>query len=452
MRKIRIEKRRAAIGLICLAALLFRIDLFAKTSKTSKAFTLWEEAGKYSSPVLWPGFEPEKLPTLIFDGSDTYAFGFASLPRGFSPAEGRADIGFYKGQHPLMIANRRVQLDNVYAASCLAFPEFFRKSSRILAGTLIHEQFHIFQALSHPDWSPNDAYLFNYPPDTTDSVLLRRLEVEAFKRAVSAASDDEIRGWAASGLAYRLERLRSLPQNLARYEDEIQRLEGLAQYVEWKVNGLGLLDNLPNLDFAPAAIRDWGYISGRWLGNILDRLDPDWKTDLEAGHYAYLKERLAKVVQGANDRYSFSQEEVAGLRRQAEADLKVKLASRSKLRKKIEAKLGWRIEIIARKSPLHVRFFLANESEALSQREMIHTRWLALTSPSCDLQVIDQECLTESEGPGKVERVLIPGLNRRPRVERIAGQRMIRAPGLIILCRRAYITPRGRTLRIELIH
>ncbi len=403
-----------------------------------------------ASPVLWPGFEPEKLPTLIFDGSNTYAFGFASLPKGFSPAENLPSVGFIKGRHPLITADQRVQLDSVYAASCLAFPEFFRESPRILMGTLIHEQFHVFQALLHPDWLPNDAHLFSTPADTADSILQRRLEVEALKRAVLSDDMEEARGWAAAGLAYRLERHRSLPPNLARYEDEVQRLEGLAQYVEWKVNGQGLLDNLFNLDFAPGAIREWGYVSGRWLGNILDRLDSGWKQDLDAGRYAFLKERLAKVVEGAEERFRFGQEEVAGLRRQAERDLKIKQASQVNLRKRLETGLSWKVEIIARKDPLRVRYFLADQSEALSPRELLHSRRLTLAGRSLELEAYGRECLTESEGPGKVERVLIPGLDRKPRVERISGRRMIRAPGLLILFGRASVSLRGRTLRVEL--
>ena len=449
-RQPRLGKGRAAIGLGLLAAALLTIDLPAKTGRTSKAFALWEEAGKCASAVLWPGFEPEKMPTLIFDGSNTYAFGFASLPKGFSPAENRPGVGVTKGRHPLLVADQRVQLDNVYAASCLAFPEFFRESPRLLMGTLIHEQFHVFQALRHPDWLPNDAHLFSYPPDTADSVFLSRLEVEALKRAVLSEDDEEARGWAASGLAYRLERHRSLPQSLARYEDEVQRLEGLAQYVEWKVNGQGLLDNLFNLDFAPGAIREWGYVSGRWLGNILDRLDAAWKQELDAGQYAYLAQRLAKVVEGADERYRFSPEEVAGLRRRAEEDLKVKQASQVNLRKRLESGLGWKIEIIARKDPLRVRFFLADQSEALSPRELLHCRRLTLAGRSLDLEAYNQECLTDSEGPGKVERVLIPGLDRKPRVERVSKRRMIRAPGLLILFGRASISLRGKTLRVEL--
>jgi hypothetical protein len=413
-------------------------------------FTLMEEVRTLETKPLWPGFEPEKIPAAIFDGENTYLFGFPRAPQGFGFVPERPEVFVFAGQHPSVRANRRVEIEGVRAAACLARFAGLHASVRDLAATIIHEKFHVFQAVRHPNWRPNDALLFNYPADTSESVLARRLEVEALKRAVAAKDPEETRGWAALSLRYHRERLTPLSRDLARYEEEIQCLEGLAEYVEWQVIGRGLFERYPDLDFAPSAIRSFGYLSGRWIGVVLDRLDPEWKKDLESGVYAHPRERLAQVTRGAETRSRFSASEIAAWRTRAETDLKARRVSLDEARRNFLARPGWRVVIDAGRKPLRLRFFLANEAEAFSEREMLHHRWLALANEDCDLEVVGREALTESDGATKVVRITIPGFAERPEVADEDGRHIIRGSGVVLRFPRSSLSEDRQTLTIRL--
>jgi hypothetical protein len=437
--------------LLLLAARPAPVNPGSTVMRAESVFELMDRVARLDRLALWPGFEPAGVPVAVFDGKNTYAFGFPSLPKGFKPVKGRPGAGVFRGAHPKVRANRRIDLEGIQAASCIALPEaYFAGNPRDPAAIIMHEKFHVFQALCHPDWMPNDAFLFGYPEDTAETVLARRLEVEAFRRAVAARDDGEARGWAACALGHRASRILALPPQLAGYEDESQRLEGLAEYIEWRVLGVDPLAHLYDLDFAPAAVRNWGYVSGRWIGTLLDRLNPGWKDDLESGRLQYPHQCLAKAVGGGAGRREFSPAEVEVMARRAEADFRAKSEEREKLRRRFDRRLGWRVELSAEKNPLLLRFFLADQSEAFSPREMLHRRWLTLENDSCYVEVTGQDCLTVSRGPACVQRVAVSGLRFKPRVVRMNGRRVVSAAGMLIRFERAAVSQRMNTLFIRL--
>jgi hypothetical protein len=66
-----------------------------------------------------------------------------------------------------------------------------------MAGSIIvHEQFHVFQRTYHPEWRQNDGLLLRYPEETPEALLYRRMEKEAFKKAVISEGRNEMAGWA----------------------------------------------------------------------------------------------------------------------------------------------------------------------------------------------------------------------------------------------------------------
>ena len=407
-------------------------------------FALLEAVKPYEARAVWPGFVPATIPLAVFDGTNTYAFGLPSAPEGFSLVPGRSGVYVYPGQHVQVRSNRRVQLAGIWVASITT-----TQPLETFVGNVIHEKFHVLQAHRHPDWRPNDGFLFFYPLDTPEVVLARRLEVEAFKRAVTAKDDADARGWAAEGLRYRRQRLANLPEGLAKYEDEVQRLEGLAEYVEWRTVGKGWMDRLYDLDFAPGAIRSYGYNGGRWFGYLLDRFDATWKEDLEAGVFQYLRERLETAVRGAPNR-GFGSHELAEIKTSVERDFRGRQTALGILRRDFEARPGWRIEVLADREPLRLRFFLADRAVVPAEREMIHDRWLTLFNDSCYLEVINRRCLTVSNGVTLVLRVVIPGFDERPAVQREDGKDVIKAPGVVLRFSGAEVREAGRTLVVRL--
>ncbi|MDH4195778.1 MAG: hypothetical protein OEW05_00060 [Candidatus Aminicenantes bacterium] len=407
-------------------------------------FALMEALKPYEARAVWPGFVPATIPVAVFDGTNTYVFGLPSAPEGFSLVPGRSGVYVYPGQHVLVRSNRRIQLAGIWVASITTTQPF-----ETFVGNVIHEKFHVLQAHRHPDWRPNDAFLFFYPLDTPEAVLARRLEVEAFKRAVTAADEADARGWAAEGLRYRRRRLANLKKGLANYEDEVQRLEGLAEYVEWKTLDKDVLDRIYDLDFAPGAIRSYGYTAGRWFGYLLNRFDAAWKEDLETGAFQYLRERLEKSVQGAPSR-GFGSYELAETKKSVDRDFRSRQESLKSRRQDFDARPGWRVEVLADRDPLRLRLFLANRAVVPAEREMIHERWLTLFNDACDLEVVNRECLTVSNGVALVLRVVIPGLDEKPAVRHEDGKDLIRVPGVVLRFTGAEVTEAERTLIVRL--
>jgi hypothetical protein len=447
MAKWMLKAAALALGVTALGVAGSRPEAESRMPRPQPAadiFALMEAVKPYEARAIWPGFAPATIPVAVFDGMNTYAFGLPSAPEGFSLVPGRSGVYIYPGQHTLVRSNRRVSLGGIWTAAITT-----TQPLETFAGNVIHEKFHVLQAHRHPDWRPNDAFLFYYPLDTLETVLARRLEVEAFKRAVTALDEEDARGWAAEGLRYRRRRLATLAEGLATYEDEVQRLEGLAEYVEWKTLDKDLLHRIYDLDFAPGAIRSYGYTGGRWFGYLLDRFDATWKEDLEAGVFQYLSERLEKSVRRAPER-GFSSYELAETRKSVERDFRSRQESLQGRRQDFDARPGWRVEILADRDPLRLRLFIANRAVVPAEREMIHERWLTLFNDVCDLEVINRECLTVSNGVTLVLRVVIPGFDGKPAVQREEGRDVIRAPGVVVRFFGAEVTEGDRTLVVRL--
>jgi hypothetical protein len=97
-----------------------------------------------------------------------------------------------------------------------------------------------------------------------------------------------------------------------------------------------------------------------------------------------------------------------------------------------------------------LRFFLANRALVPAAREMIHERWLTLVNDTCELEVIDRDCLTVSNGATLVLRVVIPGLGGKPTVAREDGKDVIRAPGIVVRFFGAEVSEADQTLTVRL--
>ncbi len=388
----------------------------------SSALALMEEVRRLQAVSYWPGFDAAAVPAAVYDGSDTFLFDFppdTRPPRGFRPLAGRDGVLVFAGQHPAVIGNRRVLLDGRWAAT--AVPGLFTSgrgrpfTMTETAAVLIHEKFHVFQALRHPDWKPNDLTLFDFPADTAEAVALRMMEIETLRRAVTAAADEDAGGWARASLEIRRHRLAALPARHARYEREVQRLEGLAEYVEFLARGGGLAVDFPASVFAPAAAREMGYGLGRWTAALLSRLDPGWPAALESGAFAYPEQRLDALLRGRSSGRALTADEEMNFRREAAAALERKEKDRAALAVDFASRMGTSIEIDARESPLHVEMFDPFTVEAVGAGRMIHTQWLILKNDNGVIQVYDRPCLTEVNDRLQVVRLILTGISvRRP--------------------------------------
>ena len=421
---MRRDKIKYKIILICLVIIVSNgngIKVYAE-DPVADVFELMRLINQEKEDILWPGFHPGEIPTAVFDGVNTYLFKHPSPPEGFAPLADKEDVSIFSGQYNQVRGNSRMQVKGTWTATSV-----LRTHSRLtgekyslqnLAGIIIHEQFHVFQRLKHPDWSPNDGYLFNYPLDTPDMLALRRMEVEAFRRAVTAQNDKKASGWLKEALKWRDKRYRLMDDTLINYEGELQRFEGLAEYIE-KTSGGSDPTQIPvDPGFAPAAIRHLGYILGRWSAVILDRLEPDWKNKLESGEIQYLHELLRKIAGSSDQKCEFSDKEQELYFKKAKNDVENRKSTVQKLQKEFNSLPGYQIHITASKEPLRLQMFFADRTEALSEKELLHSSLVMLRNEKGSVTVRDLMSITENNGSTGVIKFKTSGITEKPVIDK----------------------------------
>jgi len=423
-----------------------------QVSSDAYAFVIMGEVRRRETRPLWPGFSPAGIPVALFD-DDTYLFDYPGLPQGFSPIKDMPGAALYRGRHPAVSGNRRVKIDGVWTATVVprAFgPQLGRPYTLSeIAGVVIHEKFHVFQTLRHPDWKPNDAVLLDYPLDTDESLFLRRMETEALRRAIFAAADGESAGWTRAALAFRAERLAGLPGRHAGYEREVQRLEGLAEYVEYKAADRPEAPADGPAGFAPRAAREMGYQGGRREAVLLDRLDPGWKDALERGEFRYLEQRLADLLRDTPGA-AFSAAELSAARAKAVEDVAAKEKERADLVASFKTKPGTAVDFLAAGHPLHVEMFDPLAIEAIAPGVMLHFRWLLLRSDTGAAEIVNRPCLTEIDERGRVVRLLVTGLEPRAPVAEWHGRITVAVDGLTAAFKSARVLGRLDHVRVFL--
>ena len=417
-------------------------------------FALMEEVRRLEAVPFWPGFDPQAIPVALFDDQNTYLFNFPYPLKGFRPVEDRSGVFVFEGWHPSVLGNRRIQIDGVWVATSVPrsySPDTGRTYTiSEMAGIVIHEKFHVFQALHHPDWRPNDALLLDYPLDTPESLALRRMEIEAVKRALLALKDRDAAGWARSALDIRRERLAVLSEKYAVYEREVQRLEGIAEYIEYRACGRGIFDAPVINGFAPIAAREMGYFGGRWIATLLDRMDPGWKARMEAGEFAYLEEELENILPSSLEPNGFSPDELRQIREEAGEAMRKKDEERKRLARNFQMKLGTSVEFVAKSDPLRLEMIDPFSMEAVSERRMIHRRWLILKNDDGVVEVINRPCLTELNDRSQIVRLVITGMSRRKPVVQWLENAVITQEGVTAVFKGVKVSSRGDWITIYL--
>ena len=386
-------------------------------------FKVMDQVAELSVLPFWPGFDTKKIPVAVFDGLHTYCFNASEKPDGFSPLPQKTGVFFFAGQHANVRGNSVTRLADHWTATSV-LSDYSRRSGekygiRDMAGIIIHEQFHIFQRSRHPDWRQNDGLLLFYPAETSETLMLRRIEKEAFKRSVSATSKDHTAGWAKEALRYREQRLRRLATVFGRYEKELQRTEGLSDYIEKTARATDPLNasSVTNL-IAPAGIRDLGYVEGRWIAMILDRLEPDWKLTLENDDTRYLEDILiAAAGKFSNGIDGFSEKEVREIRSAAEADFRAWECAKKQQLEKFRQQPGLQVEIVSTANPLRIRVFEPLEIETLPERGVYHKKILSAANDRSSLKILDQPCITYFDDSFRVVKLIVNGLDAVPEID-----------------------------------
>ncbi len=419
-------------------------------------FTVMEMVTNIGKTQLWPNFLPSEIPVLVFDSIDTWLFHSQVMPDGFSVVPEHPNAYRFSGQHPLVRGNSIVRMGDTWVATSV-FSSYARRtgekySAKDLAGIIIHEQFHIFSRNRHPRWVPNDGLLLLYPAETQDALFLRRIEKEAFKRAVTSEKPEDICGWVREGLKYRDQRMSSLPPVFRLYEPELQRTEGLSDYIEKTARGLDPLNASEITDgIAPAGVRDLGYVEGRWIAMILDKINPGWKTILEASDSLYLENILKNVVSDLPcESKSLSSTDIEKIKTETHSDL---LHWREKQKREIEqfdTLPGFRIEINASSKPLNIWIFEPLEIEILDDRSVFHRVIFSAGNEAGSLRILNLPSITGFDNSLRVTSMQIHGLSKGPEINEKEKTVKLKDGSSTLDLKYSRITVSGSLYKVEL--
>lgn len=408
--------------------------LFAPPAdQPSLVFELVAEFDRLAAQPLWPGFDARTTPLELYDGANTYLVRHPAPPSEFQPVPGRPGFLVYSGRHSTMRANTAIDLAGVMTATFQ-----FDRADRGRAAVLVHECFHVFQALKHASWKANEATLFTYPVEEASALALARLEMDALSRALAAGQPA---CWAARALALRRQRFALLPADAAAYERGTELKEGLAQYVQGVAEGAA---QVRFRSFAPEEIRLRGYTAGEAMARLLDRLDQGWKSKIAGSLDELLPAADAPACQ-------FTEAERQAAAEQARADVAKIQRVRAGLAAILSARRGWRVSVESAR-PLMPNGFDPINVTRLSGTMILHKRWLRLKNDSGSLEILNHGSVTEAVGPhplfNGVRRWTVSGLPTQPGIKQDGDRVILTTPALKLEFSPARIEIQGQTLRV----
>jgi hypothetical protein len=405
--------RRFAAWSLFILLLILSAD---RVAAESPVFSLVAEFDRMAAQSLWPGFDARKIPLELYDRTDTYLVRHPSPPKEFLPVEGHPGFLVFSGRHSTMRANTSIEIAGVMTAT-LGFEQVDTRTAAIL----VHECFHVFQARAYPQWTANEAVLFTYPMEDAVGLALARLETEAMSHALAASRSE---CWTARMLALRRERLARLPAEAAAYERGTELHEGLAQYVEGLAAGR---KDVPFRSFAPGEFRLRGYVSGEGLARLLDRLRPGWKSKMADSFDDLFPKSAASEC-------DFTAEERKVVETKAQEDVAKLEHERVELLQAFQSQPGWRILVeTADGKPLWPEAFDPINVTRLSEKRILHKRWLKLKNESGSLEILNHGSMTEAAGAhplfNGVRQWGTAGLTARPEVKQEGRHVLLTAPG-----------------------
>ncbi|MEP7347331.1 MAG: hypothetical protein ABI877_18820 [Gemmatimonadaceae bacterium] len=405
---------------------------------------------------LWPGFRPDTIPLAIFDGNRTWLVRHPSPPDEFRQQAPGSRYFVMEGRHPEVTANSSATIGGRTTATLI--PDFEKQRAAGWASVAAHEAFHVFQRLRHPTWIANEAVLFTYPWEDADALAERRLEFDALHRALLARDKVASACWASKAMAERDARFARLGAEAAAYETKSELNEGIAQYIQNRAAGTDANAAMRSEEFPPSGVRDRVYATGGAMGQLLDRLNPAWRTALEdadtgATLHGMLKAAIAKS-RSHTGTCDFRAADRAQALATANHDIAEQRAQLAAQRDEFANRAGWSIVVDASAQPLNLAGFDPLNVARLSPSEVLHRRYVKLANDAGEFESMTQEAMTESAGShpifSGVRRVSVAGLTEAPAVDETGGSVEIRVGQLHLKFRGAAVERDGQRITIRL--
>ena len=402
---------------------------------------------------LWPGFDPVSVPLAVYDGQKTYLFRHPAPPEPFRPAGGLGpNVYVMEGRNENVSANTNSEIGGVPAATILLDPAHSQGSARELAAVAIHEAFHVYQRKHHPGWIGNEADLFVYPTNSAKLLALRRQETRALGNALQAKESKTRSCWALSALTLRDKRFAEMAPTSVAYERGTELNEGLAAYVQMRVEGKKTVE-LPPAGFKPGAIRQRAYVTGPALALLLDRVSPGWQASFESNDKQTLDGLLLDAL-GKGRACHLQPALVSEMQDQARQDVAALTQERMRLLADFQTQPGWRIIVREENGNwLWPQGFDPLNVERLGNSTILHTRFLKVGNDSGQIEVFNLKSLTHGAGShplfNGIDRMEVSVL-QKPEIVQDGEYVKIGAPGVSGQFKRASVSTSGHKITITL--
>jgi hypothetical protein len=409
-----------------------------------------------SRTILWPEFDPRRIPVEIYDGRNTLLFRHPAPPAGFVSLSSRQGVWTFPGRHETVTANASVKLGGVWTATAM-IDSASKQSLKERAALVIHEMFHVHQRERHPKWAANELELFTYPFEDAELLALRRIETESLRRAERAVDAADAACRARQALAARRERFARLGAGASGYERALELSEGLARYVEARAQG-ARKSGLTVDEYPAEELRTRGYATGHALALLLERFAPGWAARLETGDPLSLDEMLAAALPAAAPARrscvlpaSFA----AAARSRAKVETETLKARRETSRREFAARAGWKIVVNAdAAAPLWPQNFDPLNIRRLGGSDVLHTRHLKLGNDAGAVESFHPHTLTTGAGAhplfNGVRQLTLAGLAAEPSAREAEGKLTLEAAGVKVEFRGARLERAGQTLTVNL--
>ena len=418
------------------ALVIFLIICFTNILTASEnildPFEVIKEAERLSAKPLWPGYDPSAIPAALYDGKKTYLFSHPQPPEGFHKLDQPENVWVYEGRYPVIVGHSMFDIGGVLTAGVL-LDLLKGKTFTEAAAILLHEKFHVFQMTHHPNWMPNAVDQFTYPLQDVDQYVLVRLEVEALRRALQSKTKEETECWASTAVKLRELRFAKLEDRFVAYERGNELLEGLAMNIEFTVAGKTPVDYLPEKGFGPEDLRLRTYFTGQIMAALLSQFHPGWENDIETERYKYLDRLFKDKFGGAKDICGFSDREKTSALEEAEVAVENLLKKRSEMKKNFLSQEGYTVVITSDKAPLQPAGFDPMNVTSLSEKEILHHRFLRLKNSFGAVEVMDRESLSEGCGEhplfNGVCKLTVTGFSSKPSLSESEGKVIVKSEG-----------------------
>lgn len=386
------------------------------------------EVAKLDSGALWPRFDVRAFPVAMFDGKQTWLFGYPEPPEEFRKVTD--DVYVYDGRHPAVTANSTALIDNMLTATLLRMPDSLTMRERV--GMVVHELFHAFLTKRQPKWLANEAELFVYPTEDVQNIALARLETEALRRALQEEGETSV-CWAAAAMDVRRQRFTKLSPSAASYEWGTELSEGLPTYVQHRAAETPD-ERVRPPSFDAGAVRQRAYGTGHAMARLLDRFSPNWRKEIGARDIRPLDLFLTVAVVDALGKCAFTDAERAEAQKLAEQDVAAMRTGRERRRTEFLAQRGWRLVVTMKEGVLWPQGFDPLNVHVVAPGEVLHTRHVKLGNEQSAIEILDRTALSVAAGAhplfNGVKSVAVGGLAEKPVVEEKDGIVTIRAAGV----------------------